>query len=89
MCKFFFVLAVSWMIMSAAESSMHKYFNPKCLRAACLFANPLLLLAHYITMSNCSQLMFPIVTLWYKTEELQETSKSQNLLCELLVDFVN
>jgi hypothetical protein len=88
MCKFFFVLAVSLMIMSAAESSMHKYFNPKCLRAACLFTNPLLLLAHYITMSNCSQLMFPIVTLWYKTEELQETSKSQNLLCELLVYFV-
>jgi hypothetical protein len=68
------------MIMSAAESSMHKYFNPKCLRAACLFTNPLLLLAHYITMSNCSQLMFPIVTLWYKTGAARDFKISEPAL---------
>lgn len=63
--------------MSAAESSMHKYFNPKCLRAACLFTNPLLLLAHYITMSNCSQLMFPIVTLWSLSQQRDDVQEER------------
>ncbi len=48
--------------MSAAESSMHKYFNPKCLRAACLFANPFAAagpLHHYeqLNVSDCDSVV--------------------------------